>query len=146
MWIYLNNAFLSIVDPAGMYGGGGGRGGAPATGPLLVRARFKGDIERVFPGRGVKVEETSDRDYRFRALIARDSVRLAISMQIEGIDYSNFKGSTSEKWRHDAYLGCWSVMEREQRRQNGPREPDRRLLDDFLPDAMPRPAGARRKR
>ncbi|SCM71578.1 conserved hypothetical protein [uncultured Pleomorphomonas sp.] len=134
MWIFLNNAFVSIVDPKASYAGGKG----PVSDELLVRARFKGDIERVFPESAADVTETPGRDYRFRALIDRAQVMNTISDAISGIDYFNFKGSVppAEKWRHDAYMGCWSVMEREQRRQasKGGRMMDQ-LLPDFDPDA-----------
>ena len=60
MWIFLNNAFLSIVD----------KGGDGTT--LLVRARRSGDIERAFPE--AKVERTPGNDYRFRARLGREEV------------------------------------------------------------------------
>lgn len=134
MWIFLNNAFLSIVDPKASYAGGNG----PVGDKILVRARFKGDLERVFSMKempALKIEETPDRDYRFRVLVPREVVVAMIAVEIRNIDYSNFKGSTAEKWRHDAYMGCWSVMEREQRRQamrTG--EPGRRRSDELFKD------------
>lgn len=140
MWIFLNNAYLSIVDPNGAYGGGRG----PSGDKLLVRGRFSGDIERTFPN--AKVEVTPNRDYRFRALIDAATVADTIRNAIMNIDYLNFKGSTHEGWRHDAYMGCWTVMEREQRRQaqntrNGNVEPGRRITDEFMPM---RPRGGRK--
>jgi hypothetical protein len=98
MWIFLNNAFLSIVD----------KGGDGTT--LLVRARKDVYIERVFPDSQVK--ETPGNDYRFRALITRDQVAKAISDLVQGITYPNFKGSVKERRRHDAYMDVWSVMHR----------------------------------
>ena len=62
MWIFMKDAFLSIVD----------KGGDGST--LLVRGRHAGDIERVFPG--AKVERTPARDYLFLcARLARRSNR-----------------------------------------------------------------------
>jgi hypothetical protein len=98
MWIFLNNAFLSIVD----------KGGDGTT--LLVRARKDGDIQCVFPDSQVK--ETPGNDYRFRARINRDLVAKAISDSVQGITYPNFKGSVKERRRHDAYMDVWSVMHR----------------------------------
>lgn len=115
MWIFLNNAFLSIIDPEGAYDGSDG----PVGERLLVRARFKGDIERVFPRH--KVRETKERDYRFRTLVPRETVAKAMSDAVMQNGAKNFKGSTKEKWRHDCYMRVWSVMEGEQRRQLGPR-------------------------
>ena len=98
MWIFLNNAFLSIVD----------KGGDGTT--LLVRARKDGDIQCVFPDSQVK--ETPGNDYRFRARVNRDQVARAISDSVQGITYPNFKGSVKERRRHDAYMDVWSVMHR----------------------------------
>lgn len=96
MWIMLNNAFLSIVSPS-------------ARSPTLdVRARVKGDIERVFPG--AKVICLPNRDYAFRAHLPRNEVAAAIEREVAGIRYPNFKGSTHENDRHDAYVRCWGAM------------------------------------
>ena len=101
MWIFLNEAFLSIVD----------KGGDGTT--LLVRARRRGEIEKVFPG--ILVQETPGNDYRFRARIPRDQVAKAIASAIESIGYPNFKGSVHDPLRHEAYLGVWEVMHRYQK-------------------------------
>lgn len=127
MWIYLQNAFLSIIDPDGAYDGSKG----PVSKSLLVRGRFKGDIERVFPRS--KVTETPARDYRYRALVSRETVAKAMSDAVMKAGAKNFKGSVKEQWRHDAYMACWFAMEREQRRQHSPKqaEPDFFDADDL---------------
>lgn len=96
MWIFFNNAFLSIVD----------KGGDGST--LLVRARKDGDIERIFPG--VKVEVTPRNDYRYRARIDREQVAQAVADSVRAIDFPNFKESVKDQKRHDAYVGVWDVM------------------------------------
>ena len=96
MWIFLNNAFLSIVEDR------------DDKNRLLVRARLPDDIPRVFPT--AEVFEKDHADYRYRALIPREEVATAISEQVRKIDYDNFKNSVSEDDRHDAYLGVWNVM------------------------------------
>lgn len=103
MWICLNDAFLSIVAP---------RPGTTAAknGELIVRGRCKGDIEAVF--RNADVTHTPDRDYAFRARIAREAVADAITAQVCGIDYGNFKDSVAEPDRHDAYFDIWRTMNR----------------------------------
>ena len=60
MWIFLNNAALSIV--------------AHRTQPktLVVRSRVSGDIEAVFPA--VAVSHTPNADYAYRANVARTAV------------------------------------------------------------------------
>jgi hypothetical protein len=126
MWIFLNNSFLSVIDPKAKYTGGGG----PVSSTLLVRSRIKGDIEAVFPK--AIVTETPDRDYRFRASIPREKVAEAMLDAVNGIDYSNFKGSVPDKARHDAYAGVWGVMHREQERRVQPprKQAQRGLLGD----------------
>lgn len=145
MWVYLNNSFLSIIDPQGAYDGSKG----PVGKNLLVRGRFKGDIERVFPK--ARVIETPDRDYRYRATIARERVAEAMYRAVMANGAKNFKGSTKETWRHDAYQSCWFAMEREQRKQHAPAraEPDLFPFSDDLDDQSwqpraPRGRGGRR--
>ena len=55
MWIQFNNAFLSIEE------------NREKTIELLVRARVKGDIEKVFPK--ADVFEDNNADYKYRAFI-----------------------------------------------------------------------------
>ena len=98
MWIFFNDAYLSIVtdkaDPNN----------------YMVRARFVKDIERVFPD--AIVTETLSRDYRFRASIPIDTVTKAIANRVANINYNNFKDSTTTNLRHDIYLEVWAILER----------------------------------
>lgn len=96
MWIFLTDAFLSIVN----------KGGDGTT--LLVRARRAGDIERVFPG--AEVIEGVGSDYRYRARIDRDSVAQRLAEQVRGIRYANFKATVKDSRRGHAYLDVWDVM------------------------------------
>lgn len=94
MWIYMNNAFLSIVrndDVPGM---------------LLVRARRSGDIESVFPD--ARVIETSGSDYAFRSNIGREVVADRIASAVLSIDYPNFKDSVSDPARRGIYSSVWN--------------------------------------
>lgn len=101
MWVFLNDAFLSIVAD---------RDDADR---LLVRGRLPGDIERAFPD--AQVRETRDADYRFRAFIPRSAVASRLAEAVDRIDYPNFKSSVRQDWRHDLYLSVWQVMARAQR-------------------------------
>jgi len=101
MWIFLNDAFLSIVDKG------------PNDGALLVRARRPGEIARVFPG---TVEEaTPFNDYAFRARVDREEVAAVLAARVRAIAYPNFKGSVKDGDRHAAYARVWAAMERFQR-------------------------------
>jgi hypothetical protein len=104
MWLFLNDAFLSIVQPPGP-----GR-------DLLVRARFRLDIETIFPR--AKVTETPSRDYRYRATISREAVANAMADEVRRIAYGNFKGSVGDRKRHDDYLKVWGVMNAAQQRDH----------------------------
>jgi|TARA_B100000953_G_scaffold271564_1_gene242504 hypothetical protein len=103
MWVMLNNSFLSIVE------------NRDNSDELLVRARIKGDIERVFEN--AAVFEVKPSDYKYRAFIDREDVQKKISKQIRGINYDNFKDSVSktEVERLDAYIQVWSALQRIQK-------------------------------
>jgi hypothetical protein len=100
MWICLNDAFLSIVTDT--------------TQPdhLLVRARRRGDIERVFEG--ALVSENTGTDYRYRTCLPRTTVASTVTARIANIDYPNFKSSVTDTERHAAYFHLWGVMYRYQ--------------------------------
>lgn len=104
MWLYANNAFLSIVE------------WRDDENYLLVRARFPTDINAVFPN--AQVHETPSADYRYRAVIERDEVAEAMARQAYACTYDNFKNSIphSDRDRHDTYLACWMEMKRAQDR------------------------------
>lgn len=99
-WILLNDAMLSIVQPA--------PGNHRKARNLLVRARREGDIKAVFPE--VNVIEDENRDYRFRAFIHRDRVADAIAGRIACINYGNFKDSVPDKKRKSIYSRVWSEL------------------------------------
>jgi len=73
MWIFLPNAFLSIVEK-----------GDPTGKTLLVRGRVLGDIERVFPK--AKIEVDAGTDYRFRARLPREEVVNVIANSVRNIN------------------------------------------------------------
>lgn len=104
MWIFMNDAFLSIVTPR-MHDVP-----KPLRGRdlLLVRARKRGDIQRVFPK--VRVNRTPNRDYAFRAFVPRPRVIHAIGQRLLDMEYGNFKDSVENDERHTAYSKVWSVM------------------------------------
>ena len=107
MWLFLNNAFVSIVAPLP------NRGVDPDD-FLVVRARIQGDIERLFPK--AKVTSSKATDYQFRAVVSRDDVATKIAEQVVlGINYTNFKDSIpkADNKRHAAYLRVWAIMSNE---------------------------------
>lgn len=105
MWVFLNDAFVSIVE----------HDRDPDV--LLVRARIHGDVERFigpYMPSGVKVRRTPEADYLYRAEVAREAVEAAVADAVRGVDYPNFKDSVPDSSRHTAYSSVWSVMYRYQ--------------------------------
>lgn len=102
MWIFLEQAFLSIV--------------ADRENPenLLVRGRFPKDIERIFPG--AEVTETPAADYRFRAFLPRAEVARVLGESVLAVSATNFKASIRDPWRHSVYGDVWRCMVDAQRR------------------------------
>jgi hypothetical protein len=96
MWLMFSDCFLSIVSKD------------CAPGELLVRARRRGDIERMFPS--VKATEDTTTDYLYRAVIHKAEIIAKIGTMIDGIDYPNFKNSVKDRELHDAYLDVWAAM------------------------------------
>jgi hypothetical protein len=104
MWIFLNDAFLSIVSHT------------ERPDHLHVRARLPGDIERTFPS--AAVTETPTADYRYRTDVPRAEVARVLADRAASIDYPNFKASigASERERQRACGEVWGVMRDAQRR------------------------------
>ena len=100
MWIFLNDAFVSIVADRN------------DRTRFLVRGRLPGDIECLWPE--AEVLEGQGSDYRFRAYLPRASVVKAITNRLRDVDYGNFKGSVRQSRRHDAYFEVWDAMFRAQ--------------------------------
>jgi hypothetical protein len=96
MWICLSDAFLSVVQHP------------QSPRRLMVRARARGDITRVFPQ--ARVHHTPQRDYPWRAYLSRQAVADAVAREVRDIDYTNFKDSVPEDARHDAYTAVWVTM------------------------------------
>ena len=94
----LNNAFFSIVKNRNK------------ENELLVRARIRGDIEKVFPK--ANTFEDKDADYRYRSFIKTSIVVDKISDEIFKIDYDNFKNSISKDdiSRTFAYGNVWKEL------------------------------------
>jgi hypothetical protein len=103
MWVFLSDAFLSIVAPDSRH---------PkydeTKDVLIVRARKKEDINRVFPD--ATVEQSMGRDYRYRAAINRVEVAQMMFNRVMDNNATNFKNTVHEDERHDAYNNVWEVM------------------------------------
>ncbi len=96
MWIFLSDAFFSVVEDRNN------------PDRLLVRARAPDDISRVF--QGVEVTECDQCDYRWRAFVDRDFVARTLAGEVMGLRYDNFKNSVSEPDRLRAYSRVWGDL------------------------------------
>lgn len=99
MWIFLYDSFFSVVQNDNN------------SEQLLVRARFEGDIQRVF-GENLEVYETPDSDYRFRAVVLRDDFKAVMNQEIDNINYRNFKNTIPNTMheKKSAFSQVWSVL------------------------------------
>lgn len=112
MWVFLNDAFLSIVQPGRLDLSRAGLRGADEGDYLCVRARVRNDLQRAFLSPSLKVHEWPGRDYPFRAFVLRETVANMLSTRVITLDATNFKDSVQEHERHDAYMDVWTVMNR----------------------------------
>lgn len=126
MWIFLNDAFLSVVQPDPAF--------VPANmigqDVLMVRARRKIDLMNTF-GKGTRIIETPDRDYRWRVYVKRQNFAALIHENVLNINYDNFKDSIDpkDKQRKTAYMSVWACMDRFQALST-PRHRSAPLFDD----------------
>ena len=79
MWIFTQRGFLSIVRHTNK------------PNILIVRSRFRGHIDKIFPK--ACVNEDATRDYRYRAELPIKEVSKVIARLVSKINYDNFKGS-----------------------------------------------------
>ena len=100
MWIVLNDAFFSVVAHR------------ERPSMLMVRSRSSGDLEKYFPH--AEVTETSNADYRYRAVIERAAVGAVLSQVSANLDYDNFKNSIpkSQGFRKGPYMDVWRALYR----------------------------------
>lgn len=101
MWLFCKSGFFSAVadrdDPS----------------RILVRSRFKGDIDRLFPK--AKVAHTPEADYPFRTFVQREEWEQAVLAESRVIDYTNFKNAVHDGTNRDtAYMSVWGTMRRAQ--------------------------------
>ena len=101
MWIQFNNAFLSIVE------------NRDNKLELLVRARIKGDIEKIFPE--ADVFEDDNADYKNRALISKAKVAERMMLKMTEINYDNFKNSVKEIERKSVNNNVWIELRKLQK-------------------------------
>ena len=110
MWIFTKSGFASIV--------------ASENSPefLLVRSRFEGHIEAIFPA--VHVSEAPAADYPFRALVPKTVVIQKLQEIAAAIDYGNFNDTVKDSRYRDACLEVSSVLKMHEDRHHPPPPPN----------------------
>lgn len=100
MWVFLNDAFVSVVKDTQKKDG------------LMIRARLATDLQNAF-GIDVEIIETTHTDYRFRTFMDKNAFKEFMSNRIDEIEYTNFKNSidNNDTIRKDAYMGVWAEMD-----------------------------------
>jgi hypothetical protein len=130
MWVFTQYGFYSIVHKDS------------DEHHLLVRARFRGDLERLRkkePRLGRTIV-TEDADYRFRAFIPREAAAELFATLMRELMYANFKAHAAEFLGNEhlsAYHEVWDVTRRTQeakkraeRRRLGRKAADETEADD----------------
>jgi len=113
MWVFTKHGFVSIVKSEN----------SPQF--LLVRSRFEGHIEALFPT--VHVSEVYAADYPYRALVQKPLVTQKLQELVASIDYGNFNDAVKESHYHDACREVSSILKMyEDRHQPHP-------SDEFMP-------------
>lgn len=105
MWVFTKNGFFSAVQ------------NFKNPDLIHVRARFKGDLERLCEEYGVapEVVSTPGNDYPFRMDFTREKWAEIMSEEARRIDYPNFKNAVhfaegASLCRNNAYLSVWEVL------------------------------------
>lgn len=106
MWLITPIGFFSVVE----------KPGDKQAGTLTVRSRVRGDLvalkENYLPTLG-PIQESSNTDYRFRAVAPRADVSAAMARLVDTLDYSNFKSEVAKKQgqpRASLYHQVWDVL------------------------------------
>lgn len=102
MWLLTTRGFYSVVEDHS------------DPDRVIVRARTRGDLESL---RGVvshvEIEETPERDYRFRASVHRVMWAAGVAELAMEIDYPNFKNAVAERQgseRAHLYSDVWATL------------------------------------
>lgn len=101
MWVFTQDGFISAVD------------NNDVPGKLAVRARDKSSLELLSLTTGAEIIELRGRDYEYRVHVTREEFAEFMVMQVEHLDYSNYKSriwATRGDTYHDACSEVWGAM------------------------------------
>jgi len=95
MWVCLSDGFISVVKDKLNFN------------ELVVRARRKEILQRLFPDR--EITELWNADYMYRTYCSKEEFKNIMSESIDNIDYSNFKETVKDKDLHELYCRFWAL-------------------------------------
>ena len=82
MWLFTKNSFISVVQHRDQ------------RDDVLVRARVKKHLARLFPEKAEQITKDDSADYRWRLRMPKQEFAAAVTAYIiERLDYDNFKAS-----------------------------------------------------
>ncbi len=88
MWLFVKNGFVSAVEFRGR------------PNDLIVRARRRGDLSKLFPKREKQIEKTPNADYLYRLVVSKKEFAKVVSDYIlRNLTYDNFKGAQEKDSR-----------------------------------------------
>ena len=80
MWLFTQNSFISVVQHR------------QQPHDVLVRARVKSHLARLFPQK--QIQEDAEADYRYRLIVPKIEFAKVVSEYImQSLDYDNFKAA-----------------------------------------------------
>lgn len=106
MWILTTIGFFSIVQ----------KPWDVERGTVTIRARVRGDLENLRDGylpEISEITESTDSDYRFRAVVPQSRCADALAKIVQDIDYDNFKDEVARlqgRRRAHVYHDVWASL------------------------------------
>ena len=97
MWVFTQTGFISVVD----YGTKGGY--------LTARSRDRQSLEILSEIADSRIEFTPARDYQYRTLVKREDLSEFLTLQVETLNYSNFKDQVHDTLGDTYYHACGDV-------------------------------------
>lgn len=92
MWLFTKNSFIAVVQHR------------ERPNDVLVRARVKKHLSRLFPKKAKEIFEDAEADYRWRLIVSKQELAGRISDYIlQNLDYDNFKAAQEADdpaWSH----------------------------------------------
>lgn len=108
MWLITPIGFFSIVE----------KPEDRSRGTLTIRARVRRDLKELqamYLHDMGRIKESTDSDYRFRAVAPRAQVAAAMAKMVEELEYENVKAEVARRQgysRVNLYHDVWTVLHR----------------------------------